>query len=86
MRRVSAEILAGTEKMTRQKRYKVVRFRMGLCVNCGDKRGESPFKRVCEDCGESKKTRSRRKLGSKPWKLGSPGRPPLAVLQQQEEQ
>lgn len=80
MKRVSAEIKAGTEDMSRQKRYKVIRFRLGLCVNCGDERGGSVFKRFCKKCGENKKKKRRKKLGSKPWKAGSPGRPPLQVV------
>ncbi len=85
MKHVSAEIKAGTEAMTRQKRYKVVRYRLGLCINCGDLREGSPFKKVCNKCGEDRKKKRRRKLGSKPWKAGAPGRPPLAVQQQEEQ-
>jgi ribosomal protein L37E len=82
MKRVTPEIAAGTESMERRKKYKVIRFRLGLCVNCGDERGDSLFKRICAKCGENKKKKRRKKLGSRPWKEGSPGRPPYAALPQ----
>ncbi len=84
MKRVTPEIAAGTEGLPRQKKWKIIRFRMGCCVNCGDERGDSPFKRVCNACGEARKKKRRRKLGSKAWKAGSPGRPPLKAVQQEE--
>lgn len=86
VKRVSAEIAAGTEKMTRQKRYKVIRFRLGNCINCGDPRENSVFSKLCTTCGEARKKKRRRKLGSKAWKPGSPGRPPLSIQKQEEQQ
>lgn len=77
---------AGTEEMSRQKRYKVIRFREGCCVNCGKPRGESLYKRVCADCGDERKKLRRWKLGSKPWTAGSPGRPPLSVSHNETEE
>jgi len=80
--RVTAEIKAGTEGLSRQTRYKVIRFRMGRCINCDQPRdpsptSPSPYKRLCVTCGTSKKKKKRKERGSKPWKPGSPGRPPL---------
>lgn len=75
---MASDIRNGTEGLSRQRRYQVIRYREGNCVNCGDPRGTSKFKRLCEDCGESRKDLRRKKLGSKPWKAGSPGRPPLS--------
>lgn len=72
--------------MSRQKRYQVIQFRLGNCVNCGDLRGDSVFKRICAACGEARKAKRRKKLGSRPWQLGAPGRPPLASqIETQEE-
>jgi hypothetical protein len=82
MKHVDPKIEAGTESMERRKKYKVVRFRLGLCVNCGDERGDSLFKRLCTKCAENKKKKRRKKLGSKAWKEGSPGRPPYTALPQ----
>lgn len=76
MKRVSKEIRVGTDSMSRQLRYKVIRFRLGLCVNCGKKRGDSPYKRKCAKCGALRTKKARMKSGSKAWKPGSPGRPP----------
>ena len=84
MKRITQEILAGTEEMERRKRWKVIRFRMGLCANCGEARGDSPYTRICLNCGEEKKRKRRKKLGSRPWKPGCPGRPPV-LFQKQEE-
>jgi hypothetical protein len=86
MKRVTQEIAAGTEGMERRMRYKVIRYRLGNCVNCGAPRGDSPFLRTCTDCGEEKKRKRRKKLGSRPWKLGEPGRPPLSIQKQEEQQ
>ena len=72
-----ADVKAGTEDLDRRLRYKVIRYRENKCVNCGQSRAESPFKKFCVACGESRKLRRRKKLNSKPWKAGSPGRPPL---------
>jgi len=85
MRRVPQAILAGTDQMSRQQRYKVVRYRLGECINCSSPRGESPFKRLCMSCGEERKKLRRKKLGSKAWRPGSPGRPPLKSLKSQLE-
>lgn len=75
--RATAEMKAGTETMTRQKRWKVVRYRMGKCVNCGQNRKPSPYKRLCSGCGEARKKKRRKARGNREWKPGSPGRPPL---------
>jgi hypothetical protein len=85
MARITEAIKAGTEGLSRQKRYKIIRFRLGDCINCGDPRGDSPFKRVCEACGEERKKLRRKKLGSKAWKPGSPGRPPLKASQSEND-
>lgn len=75
------DIKAGTEGLSRQLRYQVIKFRTGGCTNCGQPRGASKFKRLCDVCGEVRKDRRRKKLGSKPWEKGSPGRPPFAAAQ-----
>ena len=85
MKRVSAEIKAGTEQMARQLRYKVLNFRLGCCINCGGSREGSLYKKLCGRCGTQKKLRRRRKLGSKAWKPGMPGRPPFAAQKQEEQ-
>lgn len=72
----------GLEGLSRQARYKVIRFKRGDCVNCGDPRGESPYLRVCVACGEGDKKSKRKKHGRKAWKPGSPGRPPLSSRKQ----
>ena len=79
--RVSAELKAGTEQLSRQLRWKIIKFRSFSCINCGQSRGDSPYKRMCTVCGETRKKARRRKLGSKAWKPGRPGRPPLKVAQ-----
>jgi len=85
MRRVPKAIAAGTESMNRQQRYKVIRFRLGQCINCGADREDSKFKRICKACGDARKKSRRTKLGFKAWKPGSPGRPPLSALKAQSE-
>lgn len=70
------------EGLSRQERYKIIRYRAGLCINCSAKRGESPYLRLCEECGKAKKLKRRKKLGSHAWKPGRAGRPPLAVKRQ----
>ena len=71
------EAKVGTEKLDRRERYKVIRFRMGLCITCGDPRGDSPHLRVCASCGSRKARSKRKKLGFSKWKEGGPGRIPL---------
>lgn len=85
--RVKAEFKAGTENMTRAKRYRVIRFRMGLCVNCGKPRNPSPdspspYLRVCVTCGKKKTKKRTKNRGGRPWREGSPGRPPKAYRPQ----
>jgi len=72
-----AKAKAGTEGLPRQAKWKVIRYRLGQCINCGNDRGPSPFRRICSPCGLSSTARKRKKLGRKAWKPGSPGRPPL---------
>lgn len=83
--RVPAKIKAGTENMSRSKRYKVIQFRLGNCINCGSPRKGSSYLRHCETCGDGRKKKRRKKLGSRPWKIGKPGRPPLKAARKQEE-
>src|ERR1019366_10463181 len=59
------------------KKYMVARYREGKCINCGQSRRDSPFLRLCEPCGETRKKHRRAVRGFKPWKLGGRGRPPL---------
>ena len=85
MARMSKAITAGTEDLTRQMRYKVIRYRLGQCINCGEARGDSPYKRLCQPCGKNSRKARRQKAGSKAWKAGSPGRPPLSAKKSQNE-
>lgn len=70
-------VRAGTADLTRQQRYKVMQYRRGECINCGKPRGTSPFKRVCLTCGNERRAKLRKKRGSRAWKRGGPGCPPL---------
>jgi hypothetical protein len=69
-----------SEKVDRRLRYKIRMFRKKRCVNCGQKRKDSLFKRLCKACGAAERVTRRKRLGWKPWKEGSPGRPPLRHL------
>lgn len=60
----------------RRKLYKIKMYRDGRCVNCGELRRESPFKRVCLECGKARTKQKRKYTGSKVWKEGTPGRRP----------
>ena len=66
-----------TKTMDRRLKWKIRRFRKGLCTACGKPREDSPYSMVCKLCGTKHKERARKKQGSSTWKLGSPGRPPL---------
>ena len=77
MKRVSEAIRKGTDGLPRQKRYQIVRFRSGECINCGVPRGDSTFKRLCQKCGEGRRAPRNARTGFKPWVPGGPGRPPL---------
>jgi hypothetical protein len=70
----------GTTGLDRRLKYKIAMYRRGRCVNCGKKRGDSLFKRLCTECGGNARLARRKRLGLKPWKPGSPGRTPLRVL------
>jgi hypothetical protein len=52
----------------------------GKCVNCGQDRGESPYKNTCVECGGKPAKRRRRRLGGQRWREGKRGRPPLTVV------
>lgn len=54
--------------MSRQLRWKIKRFRAGLCVNCSKPRlkekgarKESKYKRLCWRCGEDRANKARAK-------------------------
>ena len=85
MTRLRKAITAGTEDLSRQMRYKVIRFRLGQCINCGNERGDSPYKRLCKQCGFVRRKARRQKMGSRAWKAGSPGRPPLSAKPSQND-
>jgi len=77
--RIAKELRAGTEGLSRQMRYKVLNFRLGNCINCGDPREDSPFKRFCTKCGRVRRAQNRASRGNKAWRAGRPGRPPLKL-------
>jgi hypothetical protein len=76
--------LDNVEGLSRQDRYKILRYRAGLCINCSARRGSSPYKRLCLECGKAKKLKRRKAVGSHAWKPGRSGRPPLTVKKEQE--
>jgi hypothetical protein len=72
--------------MPRSLRYKVIRFRLFCCVNCGKPRKASPYLRLCQNCGDDKKRKRRKKMGSKAWRKGAPGRPPLKASHNEKQE
>ena len=76
----TGKAIAPADGIDRRLRYKIKMFRAGRCVNCGTKRKDSLFKRLCMACGNAARNTRRKRLGTKPWKQGAPGRPPLRVL------
>jgi hypothetical protein len=79
------DIAAGTEEMTRQKRWKIIRFRRGECITCGKPRKDSTYSKRCAVCGENTKKKRRKLLNSEPWQPGRRGRPPLALKQEEQQ-
>ena len=59
--------------------YRARRLAEGRCVNCGGERAGSPYKTCCVECGGLPAKRRRARLGSKRWKAGKRGRPPLTA-------
>ncbi len=64
-------------KMLRQTKWKVKMFQRGRCINCGEPRGDSPYKRKCRTCANEERQRHQKKYVMAPWKPGLRGRPPL---------
>ena len=77
---LSLNISNMSTELDRRLRYKIKMYRQARCINCGAKRKDSLFKRLCAACGNDARTTRRKRLGTKPWKEGSPGRPPLRVM------
>lgn len=63
-------------RMLRQTKWKVKQYQRGNCINCGQPRGDSPYKRRCKACAAVDRERRERRDGCKPWVKGKPGRPP----------
>lgn len=56
--------------------WKRKKLKKGLCPGCGEKKPPEN-KYFCNACLEVQRKSQRRRYGNKPWKPGSPGRPPL---------
>ena len=64
--------------LSRQRVYQLRRQEKRLCTQCGEK---TKFGlRLCWECNSANIKRMRIKNGCKPWKKGSCGRPPNAIL------
>jgi hypothetical protein len=61
--------------MSRQADWQRKKIAAGLCGNCG-KQPLGAHGRRCEACQDKHRLRS----GSKPWRLGGPGRPPKSAM------
>lgn len=59
-----------------QKRLELSRLTAGMCVRCG-KEKTSDGSRYGPACRDYFAVNMRRRVGSKPWRKGGPGRPPL---------
>ena len=57
--------------------WQVRQYRAGNCINCGQSRGRSLYKRRCKECGQKAAGWQRERTGSEKWKKGGRGRPPL---------
>jgi len=50
------------KKISRQLKWRKDRLASGCCVQCGEPRGNSKSKRLCEDCLEVDRVRKREEL------------------------
>lgn len=57
-------------------------YRLGRCANCGDPRGDSPYKRFCIACRKRRSAKERKYHGSSAWREGKKGRRPLYLEQE----
>lgn len=62
--------------MSPQKIWQEEQAILGNCITCGNPR-DGEGKRYCMSCQSVLRLRMREKTGSKPWKPGGKGRPPL---------
>lgn len=63
-------------KISRQLAWQRKQRKDGRCWRCGSEMGKSPYK-VCVVCAEADRRRQRKKDGTRPWKPGGRGRPPI---------
>ena len=61
--------------LSRQRRWQLARIAEGRCAHCGKPRRHYPT--ICDQCALARRRRHRLRAGSKPWKPGGAGRPPV---------
>jgi len=67
-------------RVSRQVRWQIKMSLQGKCVSCGRECGLSPYRNRCLNCGRKRTQANRRLQGTRPWKPGGPGRPPLEYI------
>ena len=63
-----------------QRLWQAKQYALGNCINCGQVRAGSPYRKKCKACGAKPAMWARKRVGSKRWKKGGPGRPPLTEV------
>ena len=63
-------------KSSRQRAYQAAHRAAGLCLNCPR---ESGGNRLCDRCRAKQRKRNHARYGTKPWRKGKPGRPPIGA-------
>ena len=69
---------AAKPKVSRQLAWQREQTKAGKCWRCAQPLGKSPYS-TCVPCAEADRKRKRKEEGSRPWKPGGRGRPPLAA-------
>lgn len=65
--------------LSRQQIWRVRTYRDGRCINCGESRGDSPYKRFCVPCAIVARRRRQKRTGYKSWRPGGTGMKPLRI-------
>ncbi len=61
--------------VSRQRKWQIKQTAAGNCEKCGQKL--NLYKKHCDVCAEKHRAYTRKVRGSKAWRQGGPGRPPL---------
>ncbi len=61
--------------VSRQYAYNLIRKEAGMCIRCG--KTPVALGTRCLKCAKAVRKQEQKRTGSKPWKAGKPGRPPL---------